>query len=162
MWKCPNCKMTNDTYKCKNCGLDESKAYTHHRTITWLTQDSRKVYKPNRSPSAVRQVPVQPGNPSGKMIVEQVGKIPGEQERKQYALAVQKLAALGEDQYQLKIWEDETIDPDIKTGIVPHEWLSFAAIAGNREAQLQLSEDYREASSKNEAFVKVCCFFDFQ
>ena len=39
MWKCPNCKMTNDTYKCKNCGLDESKAYTHHRTITWLTQD---------------------------------------------------------------------------------------------------------------------------
>ena len=68
----------------------------------------------------------------------------------------------GEDQYQLKIWEDETIDPDIKTGIVPHEWLSFAAIAGNREAQLQLSEDYREASSKNEAFVKVCCFFDFQ
>lgn len=163
MWKCPNCKMTNDTYKCKNCGLDESKAYTHHRTITWLTQDSRKVYKPNRSndktqrktelvsPSTVRQVPVQPGNPSGKMIAEQVGKIPREQERKQYALAVQELAALGEDQYQLKIWEDETIDPDIKTGIVPHEWLSFAAIAGNREAQLQLSEDYREASAKNEA-----------
>lgn len=114
------------------------------------------------SPLAVRQVPVQPGNPSGKMIAEQVGKIPGEQERKQYALAVQELAALGEDQYQLKIWEDETIDPDIKTGIVPHEWLSFAAIAGNREAQLQLSGDYREASSKNEAFVKVCCFFDFQ
>ena len=64
------------------------------------------------SPLAVRQVPVQPGNPSGKMIAEQVGKIPGEQERKQYALAVQELAALGEDQYQLKIWEDETIDPD--------------------------------------------------
>lgn len=100
------------------------------------------------SPSAVRRVPVQPVNPPGKMIAEQVGKIPGEQERKQYALAVQELAALGEDQYQLKIWEDETIDPDIKTGIVPHEWLSFAAIAGNREA-----------SSKNEAFVKVCCFF---
>ena len=114
------------------------------------------------SPSTARQVPVQPGNSPGKMIAEQVGKIPGEQERKQYALAVQELAALGEDQYQLKIWEDETIDPDIKTGIVPHEWLSFAAIAGNREAQLQLSEDCREASSKNEAFVKVCCFFDFQ
>ena len=153
MWKCPNCKMTKDTYKCKNCGLDESKAYTHHRTITWLTQDRTgfSFGSPASACSARESI--------RKNDCRTSRKIPGEQERKQYALAVQELAALGEDQYQLKIWEDETIDPDIKTGIVPHEWLSFAAIAGNREAQLQLSGDYSEASSKNETFVKVCCFF---
>ena len=154
MWKCLNCKMTNDTYKCKNCGLDESKAYTHHLLALHNTQTELVS-------SNSRQVPVPARGSSRKNDCRTSRKNSGGRKENNICSPVQELAALGEDQYQLKIWEDETIDPDINRYCSMWEAkLSFAAIA-ETEAQLQLSEDYREASSKNEAFVRSVVF-DFQ
>ena len=46
MWKCPNCKTTNETNICRSCGFDASKDYTNHRSLCQLSKSGSKIFKP--------------------------------------------------------------------------------------------------------------------
>ena len=46
MWKCPNCKTTNETNKCRSCCFDLSKDYTTHRSLCQLSASASKIFKP--------------------------------------------------------------------------------------------------------------------
>ena len=46
MWKCPNCKTTNETNICGSCSFDLSKDYTTHRSLCQLSKSGSKIFKP--------------------------------------------------------------------------------------------------------------------
>ena len=48
MWKCPNCKTTNETNICRSCSFDLSKDYTTHRSLCQLSKSSSKIFKPTQ------------------------------------------------------------------------------------------------------------------
>ena len=49
MWKCPNCKTTNEINICRICGFDASKDYTNHRSLCQLSKSGSKIFKPAKS-----------------------------------------------------------------------------------------------------------------
>ena len=49
MWNCPVCNREKDTMLCSNCGFDESEDYRNYRSLTLLSESSRKILKMERS-----------------------------------------------------------------------------------------------------------------